>query len=233
MGFFPVALMAAVKYGATSYLVYIVLLLSFILGLWLRDVVRESTYQKKYNPYIMRGVAVGFILSLVAQSMFYLSIFFALFTLSLRVGNCPVGSLIFLNINLPAVGSVLLCLSSCVMTESYVRLQRRERKITGLGLILAFLICSTFGAVQFVELSSYPMPSEHGPVATLIYIAIWAHLAQVIVAIVSVLVSWARFVNYHFPPGNEISFMTGATLYIHFVDVIWLFLLVVIYWWGT
>ena len=50
---------------------------------------------------------------------------------------------------------------------------------------------------------------------------------------------WNMFPNCMFNPSSEVSFLTSAPLgfeaaawYWHFVDVVWLFLFVAIYWWG-
>jgi cytochrome c oxidase subunit 3 len=53
-----------------------------------------------------------------------------------------------------------------------------------------------------------------------------------LVGTVFLMVSWNRLVDYHFTYFHHFGFEASAW-YWHFVDVVWLFLFVCIYWWGS
>src|SRR4051794_18281542 len=59
--------------------------LSTVLGmaLWFKDVVREATYQGHHTIAVQKGLIMGFILFVVSEVMFFLSIFWAFFHSSL------------------------------------------------------------------------------------------------------------------------------------------------------
>ena len=59
------------------------LALSFILGLWWRDTIRESTYQGYHTNMVQNGIRVGFILFVISEIFFFITIFWAFFHSSL------------------------------------------------------------------------------------------------------------------------------------------------------
>ncbi len=58
------------------------------------------------------------------------------------------------------------------------------------------------------------------------------HGAHVIIGTTFLLVNFFRARAGHFKPDHHFGF-EAAAWYWHFVDVVWLFLFVCIYWWGS
>ena len=52
-----------------------------------------------------------------------------------------------------------------------------------------------------------------------------------IVGTIFIILSTIRLINHHFTKQHHFGF-EAAAWYWHFVDVIWLFLFVTVYWWG-
>jgi heme/copper-type cytochrome/quinol oxidase subunit 3 len=63
------------------------------------------------------------------------------------------------------------------------------------------------------------------------YMATGFHGFHVIVGTTFLAVCLARLVKYHFSREHHFGF-EAAAWYWHFVDVVWLFLFVAVYWWG-
>ena len=61
-----------------------------------------------------------------------------------------------------------------------------------------------------------------------IYLNIFVH---VMVGTIFITVGFVRLVLYHLTSDHHIGF-EAAILYWHFVDIVWLFLFVAVYWWG-
>ena len=57
------------------------------------------------------------------------------------------------------------------------------------------------------------------------------HGFHVIVGTTFLIVVLVRQINYHFTQQHHFGF-EAAAWYWHFVDVVWLFLFTVVYWWG-
>ena len=57
------------------------------------------------------------------------------------------------------------------------------------------------------------------------------HGAHVLMGTIFLMVCWVRVFNNKMTPSHHISF-EAAAWYWHFVDVVWLFLFVTIYWMG-
>jgi len=56
---------------------------SLCMFLWLRDVVRESTYQGFHTKATVNGLKMGFVLFIVSEVLFFVSFFWAFFHSSL------------------------------------------------------------------------------------------------------------------------------------------------------
>ena len=55
---------------------------------------------------------------------------------------------------------------------------------------------------------------------------------HVIVGTIFIVVGFIRIINYNVNKQGHVGFETGI-LYWHFVDVVWLFLFVAVYFWGS
>ena len=73
-----------------SLLGFILLLIT--MGLWWRDTIRESTLQGNHTKRVQQGIKIGFILFIISEIFFFLSIFWAFFHSSL-IPSVELGSL--------------------------------------------------------------------------------------------------------------------------------------------
>ena len=71
-----------------------------------------------------------------------------------------------------------------------------------------------------------------GIYASTFFMATGFHGFHVLVGTIFLLVCWIRAMKGHFTPKAHFGF-EAAAWYWHFVDVVWLFLFIAIYWWGT
>jgi heme/copper-type cytochrome/quinol oxidase subunit 3 len=87
-----------------------------------------------------------------------------------------------------------------------------------------------FPPIQSVEDLSSPLKGGDGPLATTLHLATGFHGFHVALALLPLTVATSRFSRAHLVRNHHLGF-EGALLYWHFVDVVWLFLLISILWW--
>jgi len=70
-----------------------------------------------------------------------------------------------------------------------------------------------------------------GVYGSIFYLATGFHGLHVIIGTIFLIVCWFRTRSVHFSPVHHVG-LEASIWYWHFVDVVWLFLFVVVYWWG-
>ncbi|MBT5654135.1 MAG: cytochrome c oxidase subunit 3, partial [Alphaproteobacteria bacterium] len=105
----------------------------------------------------------------------------------------------------------------------------RKDMVRGTGLTV--LLGIVFLCVQIFEYAHAPFAFTGGIYPTLFYMATGFHGFHVFVGIVFLTVCFFRARKGHFKPNHHVGF-EAAAWYWHFVDIIWLFLFVFVYWWG-
>ena len=98
---------------------------------------------------------------------------------------------------------------------------------------LTVLLGLSFTLFQAIEYSDAPFKFVGGGVyPSVFFLATGFHGFHVIVGTCFLIVCWFRARAGHFTPERHFGF-EAAAWYWHFVDVVWLFLFVCIYWWGA
>lgn len=203
--------------------------------LWWRDVVRESRTEGVHNPVVRHGLRVGMILFIVSEVMFFVAFFWAYFHaafLSPSVTLWPPQNIItFDPFHLPYLNTLLLLLSGTTVTWAHHALLEGNRKGLLQGLGLTVLLGLTFTVVQGVEYAHAAFAIKDGIYPSTFYLATGFHGAHVIIGTIFLIVCWVRAYKNDFTADHHVGF-EAAAWYWHFVDVVWLFLFISIYWWS-
>jgi heme/copper-type cytochrome/quinol oxidase subunit 3 len=88
-----------------------------------------------------------------------------------------------------------------------------------------------FTGFQVLEYVEAPFTISDGIYGSTFYLATGFHGFHVFVGTIFLFVCLIRVTKNHFTPTHHFGF-EAAAWYWHFVDVVWLFLFVSIYWWG-
>jgi len=203
--------------------------------LWWRDVIREAEWQGHHTPVVQIGMRYGMALFICSEVFFFLAFFWAFFDMALypRLGEWPPeGIVTFDPFDLPLMNTLVLLLSGTTVTWAHAALLQNNRRelLWGLGftVILGFL----FTCLQAYEYSHAAFGFTDTVYASTFYMATGFHGFHVIVGTIFLAVCWYRAYIGHFTPEQHFGF-EAAAWYWHFVDVVWLFLFVCIYWWGA
>nr|BAJ54473.1 cytochrome c oxidase subunit III [Ivindomyrus marchei] len=205
---------------------------------WWRDVVREGTFLGHHTPPVQKGLRYGMILFITSEVFFFLGFFWAFFHSSLaptpELGGCwpPTGILPLDPFEVPLLNTAVLLASGVTVTWAHHSLMEGGRKEAIQSLALTILLGGYFTALQAMEYYEAPFTIADGVYGSTFFVATGFHGLHVIIGTTFLAVCFLRQVKYHFTSQHHFGF-EAAAWYWHFVDVVWLFLYVSIYWWGS
>ena len=208
------------------------------LGVWLYSVVIEATFEGNHSFMVQRGIRLGFILFVISEIMVFFSFFWAFFHSSLspnvEVGCIwpPSGVTPINPFGLPLVNTVILLVSGASLTCSHNFLlggKFLRFSIRYMGVTISLGILFTF--IQIFEYCDTPINISSSSYGSSFFILTGFHGLHVLVGTIMLTVSLLRLSQFHFSSNHHLGLET-AIWYWHFVDVVWLFLYVWVYWWG-
>lgn len=213
-------------------------LLIFVSSLWWRDVVREATYEGHHTRRVQKGLRLGISLFIVSEVIFFFAFFWAFFHSSLSpvftIGGVwpPVGIEPINPWGVPFLNTLLLLCSGFTLTWAHHGLCAGAKRQTLMALGYTLILAIIFTSLQVFEYQTASFSISDGIYGSVFYIATGFHGFHVIVGTVFLGVCGLRLLINHFTRTHHFGF-EAAAWYWHFVDVVWLFLFVCIYWWGS
>jgi len=223
----------------TSLLLLIIrfFLLLLVIYQWWRDVSREGSFQGLHTRIVETGLRWGIILFIASEVIFFLSFFWSFFHRSLspnvELGGIwpPVGILPFNAIRVPLMNTLILLSSGVRVTWRHHSILIENITQAKLSLLLTILLGVYFTFIQLLEYSEASFSLSDSSYGRTFFIATGFHGFHVIVGTLFLLVSYRRISICVFSKNHHFGF-EAAAWYWHFVDVVWLFLFISIYWWG-
>lgn len=205
---------------------------------WWRDISREGTFQGLHTIPVAIGLRWGIILFIVSEIFFFISFFWAFFHSSLspaiEIGAIwpPIGITPFNPFQVPLLNTAILLASGITVTWAHHSLIEGNHSQTTQGLFFTVLLGVYFTFIQGYEYIEAPFTIADAVYGASFYIATGFHGLHVLIGTTFLLICLIRHINYHFSKTHHFGF-EAAAWYWHFVDVVWLFLYVSIYWWGS
>lgn len=205
---------------------------------WWRDVSREGRYQGLHTQYVVTGLRWGIILFIVSEVCFFFSFFWGFFhsrlcpTIELG-GVWPPTRIVALNcFKIPLLNTAILLASGVSVTWRHHAIIEGNHDQGVYGLLVTIFLGLVFTIIQgseYYEASFCVRDSVYG---RRFFVATGFHGLHVIIGTRFLLSCCGRLVAGLFSSNHHIG-LEGAIWYWHFVDVVWLFLFVSIYWWGS
>nr|YP_003331346.1 cytochrome c oxidase subunit III [Acmaeodera sp. NCS-2009]ACM45042.1 cytochrome c oxidase subunit III [Acmaeodera sp. NCS-2009] len=214
------------------------LITSLIMFQWWRDVTREGTYQGLHTFKVTLGLRWGMILFIVSEIFFFISFFWAFFHSSLapsaEIGMLwpPKGIISFNPLQIPLLNTLILLSSGITVTWAHHALMENNHYQTTQGLMITVLLGLYFSALQAYEYYEAPFTISDAVYGSTFFMATGFHGLHVIIGTTFLTVCLIRQNLNHFSAIHHFGF-EAAAWYWHFVDVVWLFLYISIYWWGS
>lgn len=206
--------------------------------LWWRDVIREGTFQGLHSRTVLRGLIVGIILFIVREVFFFISFFWAFFhsrlSPTIEMGSLwpPCGIFPFNPFQIPLLNTIILLASGVRVTWAHQLILNDNWKGAKTALIITWILGLYFLILQGFEYYIASFGISDSVYGSTFFMATGFHGFHVIVGTLFLLYIWVRLINNQLTRSHHFGF-EAAAWYWHFVDVVWLFLFSVVYWWGT
>ncbi len=206
---------------------------------WWREVIAEGNNGVDHTHEVRHGLRVGMLLFIVSEVMFFFAFFWAYFNATVpflspvATGVWPPEGVVPLPTwELPFLNTLILLTSGATCTWAHHALRAGDHKRTATGLLLTVILGLMFTSLQAYEYAHASFGFTDGIYSSTFYLATGFHGFHVIVGTVFLIVCYLRTLKGHFTPEQHVGF-EAAAWYWHFVDVVWLFLFVWVYWWGS
>lgn len=224
------------KFNRNLFLIGITLIL-IIIYQWWRDITREGTFQGHHTFVVSIGLRWGIILFILSEVLFFVSFFWRFFHRSLtpnvELGIIwpPQGTVPFNPFQIPLLNTLILLSSGLSVTWAHHRMIENNFNKTKEGLIITVILGLYFTILQGYEYLEASFTIADSVYGTTFFVATGFHGLHVIIGTTFLLVCLMRHLINHFSSIHHFGF-EAAAWYWHFVDVVWLFLYISIYWWG-
>jgi len=214
------------------------LMILYVMFTWWSDIVREGTFEGQHTMSVQTGLKMGMILFIVSEVMFFFAFFWAFFHSSFNPnpvlgGVWPPAFIVTLDPwKVPLLNTFLLLSSGASVTWAHHAIVLGSKEQATFALSLTIFLAVIFTALQGYEYVTAPFTISDSVYGSTFYMATGFHGFHVIIGTVFLTVCLIRLVYNHFTREHHFGF-EAAAWYWHFVDVVWLFLFVTIYWWGS
>nr|AYW52134.1 cytochrome c oxidase subunit 3 [Discolomatidae sp. 1 ACP-2013] len=204
---------------------------------WWRDVIREGTFQGHHTFKVSMNLRLGMILFIISEVFFFISFFWSFFhnslSPSIELGmNWPPKNIITFNpLHIPLLNTIILLTSGLTVTWAHHSLMENNFNQTSISLLITILLGILFTIFQGFEYIEAPFTIADSIYGTSFFMATGFHGLHVMIGTIFLLICYIRHLNYHFSKTHHFGF-EAAAWYWHFVDIVWLFLYISIYWWG-
>jgi len=207
--------------------------------LWFRDVLKEA-YAGDYSEKVASMLRIGMVLFIASEVLFFFAFFWAFFWGALVPPEIfptswpPEGIEPIPAFEIPFLNTMILLLSGCTVTWAHHGLVHGDNETTKKALTLTVALGILFLSLQvyeYIHLVHLGMTIDKGIFGSAFYMATGFHGFHVFIGATFLLVCTVRAYRGRLNKDRHVGF-EAAAWYWHFVDVVWLFLFVCVYWWG-
>jgi len=210
----------------------------FVMFVWWRDIIREATYEGQHTKQVQNGLKIGMLLFILSEVMFFVAFFWGFFHCSFNPSHAiggvwpPMGLTVLDPWAVPLLNTIILLSSGATITVCHhaIVMGYRELAIKSLAVTISLAVVFTF--LQAYEYMTAPFTISDGIYGSVFFMSTGFHGFHVFIGTCFLTVCLVRLLKNHFTTEHHFGF-EAAAWYWHFVDVVWLFLFITIYWWGS
>lgn len=218
------------------YLAFALIVITMIQ--WWRDVIREGAFQGFHTEPVVAGLRWGMILFITSEVAFFFAFFWAFFHRRLAPSpelGCtwpPSGITPINPFSVPLLNTTVLLASGVTVTWAHHSLIANDRAGSLQSLLLTIILGAYFTLLQGMEYIEASFTIADSTYGATFFVATGFHGLHVLIGSTFLLMCLIRIQAHQFSNMHHFGF-EAAAWYWHFVDVVWIFLFLSIYWWGT
>lgn len=203
---------------------------------WWANIVTETTKQGSHFIIISKGLKIGIILFITSEVLFFFSFFWAYFhsriSPNIEIGlNWPPNHIKSFNpINVPLLNTIILVSSGVSVTWAHNELIKKNIKNSNYSLIITCVLGIYFTVLQAIEYIQAEFSISDSSYGSTFFVATGFHGLHVIIGTTFLIFTLYRITKIRLNTFRILGFEIAAW-YWHFVDIVWLFLYLSIYWW--
>lgn len=202
---------------------------------WWRDLIRERTFQGFHTLNIINIIKFRIIIFIISELFFFISFFWTFLHSSISP-SIDIGIIwppklikIFNPYDIPLLNSIILITSGLTITWRHNLIKNNFKKSFYL-LNITIILGIYFSILQYIEYYEAQFSFNDRIFGSIFFITTGFHGLHVIIGTIFILTCSIRFYNNQFSIIHHLNFDL-ASWYWHFVDIIWLILYILIYWW--
>lgn len=217
--------------------IYSVLVLLLCLYQWWRDIVRERTYQGFHVKKVTNGLKVGIILFIISEVFFFIRIFWCYFHIFLspriEIGRLwpPKNIEIFNPYQIPLLNTIILLSSGFSLTWCHYSLLNNLKYERFLRILVTILLGIIFTWFQYLEYNESTFTMADSVYGSIFFLSTGFHGLHVLIGTLFLIVNLIRIKNDNYSKFHHFGF-EASVWYWHFVDLVWLFLYLLVYYWS-
>lgn len=206
--------------------------------LWWRDVIRERTFIGYHTSQVITGLRWGMILFISSEILFFFAFFWAFFHRRLspvpELGCAwPPTRISPINaFSIPLLNTAVLLASGVTVTWAHQAIIENNHTDTTKALILTVALGGYFTLLQAREYFEASFSIADRVYGSTFFVATGFHGLHVLIGSTFLITCLIRNTLHQLSPAHHFGF-EAAAWYWHFVDVVWIFLFICIYWWGA
>lgn len=227
-----------IQIKSLNFLIVSILIVIILAYLWWRDITREAKSQGIHQEIVIVGLKIGIILFITSEILFFISFFWAYYhrrvspNIDLGQNWPPLNISPFDPLNVPLLNTIILLSSGVSVTWSHHAIIENKLKQAKNRLGITFLLGFYFSVLQGIEYIQAEFSISDSIYGATFFIATGFHGIHVLIGSSFLLICLIRIKANEFNKNHLIGF-EAAAWYWHFVDIVWIFLYISIYWWGA